>query len=333
MRTLKTLLDMHIQNDTPATATIRGATVPHPTRRAKQSDARQFLKYLKENVDALPTVKHWTPGTVRGFRDYQLSKYAPATVARRLSTLHRFGERLSQELGIRNAAAGVTVPPFSPPEVKPLTHNEVHRLRHAIADQSSGYRQARNVLYFDLLYHLGLRPSEPLEIIFSDVDLEGRYINHIRCKGAKYQRKLITAGLAKKLRAFLPLRLSFLRKVYATRGYRYDELSDLVKDSHPLLVSSTRVAPGFPQTFHTSYKAMFRVLRTAGIASGIEVSPHTLRHTFASEIYKVSGNDIVLTANALGHSSTRTTMRYTRRTQNQIDQAMCAREEANDTTE
>jgi len=62
----------------------------------------------------------------------------------------------------------------------------------------------------------------------------------------------------------------------------------------------------------TTYARQFvkRAARKAGIAEGERVSPHTFRHTCATELLRETGN-LRLVQVALGHSSVSTTQRYT----------------------
>jgi integrase/recombinase XerC len=52
-------------------------------------------------------------------------------------------------------------------------------------------------------------------------------------------------------------------------------------------------------------------LTALGEAAGVEVTPHTLRHTFATRLLREAGADMVTVAALMGHSSVATTAIYT----------------------
>jgi len=54
----------------------------------------------------------------------------------------------------------------------------------------------------------------------------------------------------------------------------------------------------------------YRVIKRAGQALGLEISPHDLRHFFAHKIYEASGYNIRVAQEALGHSSSAVTEKY-----------------------
>jgi integrase/recombinase XerD len=64
-----------------------------------------------------------------------------------------------------------------------------------------------------------------------------------------------------------------------------------------------------------------RMARKAGVAEGGRVSPHTLRHTFATDLYRETTN-LRLIQKALGHSDISTTMIYTHVADGELEVAM-----------
>ena len=68
-------------------------------------------------------------------------------------------------------------------------------------------------------------------------------------------------------------------------------------------------------------RSVKRYARDAGIDEVERVSPHTLRHTFATRLYRESGN-IRMVQKALGHSDLSTTMIYTHIVDEELEGAM-----------
>lgn len=62
-------------------------------------------------------------------------------------------------------------------------------------------------------------------------------------------------------------------------------------------------------------------VRKYGLAAGIDLHPHALRHTMATEYLAATENDLVGLAQVLGHESIQTTSRYTQRPASQLAEA------------
>ena len=70
-----------------------------------------------------------------------------------------------------------------------------------------------------------------------------------------------------------------------------------------------------------SARTVDHVIRQAGRAAGLEVSPHTLRHTFATSLVR-AGYDLVLVASLLGHARIETVRIYTLPTDDDVQAAV-----------
>jgi integrase/recombinase XerD len=172
-----------------------------------------------------------------------------------------------------------------PPKVprslpKALTREEVKRLLSVIPPT-----RKRDRLIVLLLYGAGLRVSELCNLKKDDVDLERGIIVVRGGKGAKDRVVPIPKHLVDEIRAYLQSR------------------SD---DSEYLLVEERRKSKDRLSTRNVWY-----ILKRYGKKAGVEVTPHRLRHSFATHLLE-EGVDIRAIQELLGHSNLSTTQVYTK---------------------
>jgi len=217
-----------------------------------------------------------------GHRPLAASSAARALVAAR--GLHRFAH-LEGLVGVDVAAA---VHPPAPPKRLPkaLAVQEVLRLLETPGDEPRGLRD-RALL--ELLYSTGARISEAVGLDADDVDAEGRTVL-LRGKGGK--QRLVPVG--RPALAALDAYLVRARPSLATRGR-----------GTPAVFLNARGA-------RLSRQSAWAVLREAAERAGITatVSPHTLRHSFATHLLE-GGADVRVVQELLGHASVTTTQVYT----------------------
>ncbi|MBP1912888.1 site-specific tyrosine recombinase/integron integrase [Thermococcus stetteri] len=174
---------------------------------------------------------------------------------------------------------------LKPPKVprslpKALTREEVRRLLSVIPPT-----RRRDRLIVLLLYGVGLRVSELCNLKKDDVDLERNLIVVRGGKGAKDRVVPIPKYLADEIRTYLKSR------------------SD---DSEYLLVEERRKSKDRLSTRNVWY-----LLKRYGQKAGVGVTPHKLRHSFATHLLE-EGVDIRAIQEFLGHSNLSTTQIYTK---------------------
>ena len=145
-----------------------------------------------------------------------------------------------------------------------------------------GRARARDVAILELLYASGLRVSELTGLDVDDVDHEAMTVR-VLGKGGKERVVPFGRGAARALDAYL--------------GGRPDARGPLFVNARGGRLTSRSV--------HTLVK---RAARAAGVER--RVSPHTLRHTFATHLLD-GGADLRVVQELLGHSRLSTTQRYT----------------------
>ncbi|MGH3754402.1 MAG: site-specific tyrosine recombinase XerD [Pseudonocardiaceae bacterium] len=214
---------------------------------------------------------------------------APSSAARALIAargLHRFAFRE----GLVPADVAADVHPPSPPKRLPkaLGVDDVLRLLEVFS-ADGGPRALRDRALLEVLYSTGARISEAVGLDRDDVDAPARTML-LRGKGGK--QRLVPVG--RPALAALDAYLVRGRPAFATRGRG---IAAVFLNSR-----GTRL----------SRQSAWAVLRDAAARTGITaaVSPHTLRHSFATHLLE-GGADVRVVQELLGHASVTTTQIYT----------------------
>lgn len=159
------------------------------------------------------------------------------------------------------------------------------------------YRNARNQLAWAIMAMAGLRISEVCGLRLRDIDYEHHLICVIEGKGDKPRTVPLLPALAQRIQAYIPL-----------LPYRY--LRTPGPDNY--------LFPGRPYTAPVTRAALSIALSETTTALGLRnISPHSLRHTFASLLAKANV-PIPALQSMLGHTDPKITMIYIHQTTNDI---------------
>lgn len=260
------------------------------TLRAYASDLFQFGAFLSEDHTGGPA-----PGpekidtlAVRGFvARLHRSGLDKASIARKLSTVRSFLAHAVREGRIASSpAAGVRAPRQARRLPKNLTVDEVFALLDGIKTDDVAAVRDRAVLEF--LYATGLRVSELTSLDLDDVDLAG---DTVRVLGKGNKERMVPFG--SKANRALRVWLETARRLRGTHG-----------DAEAVFLNLR----GRRLTDRSVRRILDRRLREAAIQA--RVSPHALRHSFATHLLG-AGADLRAIQELLGHSSLSTTQRYT----------------------
>jgi integrase/recombinase XerD len=215
--------------------------------------------------------------------------FASRTAARRLSALRQFFRFLVIE-GVRadNPSSVLDAPRLGRPLPKVLSEAEVERLIQAARDRP-GAEGLRLTAALELLYAAGLRVSELVSLPLAAVARDRRFVV-VRGKGKRERVVPLGASAEAALAAYLPHRPAFA------------------------------VGPGSPYLFpsrgrggHLTRVRFGQLLKELAMAAGIEpsrISPHVLRHAFASHLLAHDA-DLRAVQQMLGHADISTTQIYT----------------------
>jgi integrase/recombinase XerD len=222
---------------------------------------------------------------------------AAATLGRKAACLRSFYRHLRREGTMHSDPTAELRGPRKPQRLpRVLTRDEVNRLLEQ--PRGTGPLGLRDRAILELMYACGLRASEAVSLDLSDVDLEEGVL---RARGKGSKERLVPVG-----RQALTALAAYLR------GGRPQLLGPLAERR---LFLNRR---GGGLTRQGLYKIVQGYARRAGLAD--RMSPHTLRHTFATHLL-AGGCDLRSLQEMLGHADLATTQVYTHLTADRLKDA------------
>jgi integrase/recombinase XerD len=212
---------------------------------------------------------------------------APATIQRKVACLRSFYRHLRrEEIIAHDPTADLRAPRKSQRLPQVLTRDQVAALLAAPRGHDPPALRDRALL--ELMYACGLRASEAVDLTVGGVDLRAGIV---RARGKGSKERLIPVGR---------------QAVSAARTYLEHGRPKLVgpREERHLFVNHR----GSGLTRQGLYKIVQRHARSAGLEG--RMSPHTLRHTFATHLL-AGGCDLRSLQEMLGHADVATTQIYT----------------------
>jgi integrase/recombinase XerD len=249
-----------------------------------KNDLKQFLQYLQSKE--IKEIENLNEDLLLSFLSFLKRKFNPRSAMRKVSAVKGLLKFLQREGYIEGGLyERFETPTPSKTLPKVLSVEEIESLLSQ-PDTSNIYG-LRDKALLELLYSSGLRISEASNLRIDDVDLEGEFL---RCRGKGQKERIVPLGsIAKK----------WLREYIS--GAR---LSLAKKDTRWLFLRKG----GGKLSRVSMWKIVKKYAKMAGIKK--EISPHTLRHSFATHLLE-GGADLRSIQEMLGHSSITTTEIYT----------------------
>jgi integrase/recombinase XerC len=264
------------------------------TSEAYARDVGQFLGFLADHLNRLPTLPQLSALSARDIRAFLASRRAEGvgsrSLSRTLSALRMFYRFLERRgLGKNDAVRAVALPKLPHSVPKPLTAPKATALvggADIASPDAAEWIVARDTAVLGLLYGSGLRISEALSLAQRDAPIRGRDMLRVTGKGDKTRVVPVLPIVREAVERYLalcPMKLGADDPLFV--GARGGQLSPRIIQ---LLIARSRAALGLPET----------------------ATPHALRHSFATHLLG-AGADLRAIQELLGHASLSTTQGYT----------------------
>lgn len=243
---------------------------------AYRRDLYEFADFFGCDVSEVDRIKLST--FIRHLKERIL---APTSVIRKIASLRGFFKwTYSMNIIDKNPASTLEQPKIPQRLPKVISLKEIEEMLH------SNLTPVQSVI-IELLYSCGLRVSELVNLNLSDIDMTSKYI---RCFGKGSKERIIPVGkqAIEKLKNYFPER-DFIIKKYNINTKRL------------LVFESGRIA---------NRQDIYSFIHEKGKLIHKNISPHTLRHSFATHLLE-NGADLRVVQELLGHSDVSTTQLYT----------------------
>ena len=228
---------------------------------------------------------------------------APSSAARTLIAVRGLHAFLAKEgITTSDSARAVKPPGISKRLPKALTFTEIERLLGAVgADSESDLSvlMMRDQALLELLYGTGARISELTDLSLDDVSTLSKDLPILRLKGKGDKERLVPVG-----------------------SHALKALDRYLVRSRPVLASKSTSSSALflnARGSKLSRQSAWTILQAAAQRADLagKVSPHTMRHSFATHLLE-NGADVRVVQELLGHASVTTTQIYTLVTVDQL---------------
>ena len=266
---------------------------------AYRNDLQQLASFAEEEATKQGLMPSWANFSRQGMLSYMLNlkerNYAATTIARKVAASRSFFGFLKAEGIIKtDPTENMSSPSVGRSLPKPISISQVRQLLDQPAKLST-MEAKRDKTMLELLYASGMRISELVSLNLGDVDTEGGYV---RCFGKGHKERLV------------PIYEQAARMV-----------KEYVEETRPKLVHYKDEVALFlnPRGERLTRQGFWQKLKDYAKSAnlGKQISPHTLRHSFATHMLS-GGADLRVVQELLGHANISTTQVYTHLTSEHV---------------
>ena len=213
--------------------------------------------------------------------DLRETGIAPSSISRKISALKSFFKWASANEYLKNNPISSIEPAKLPKHLpKVLSNQEVEKIMHSdlsILEQT----------IFEMLYSCGLRVSELSKLRINDINIKSQ---NIICYGKGSKERIVPFG-------------DYAKQILA----KYIKNRELITESNNLKTDLLLLNTNGRLV---TRQDIYRIVHKMGNIINKDISPHTLRHTFATHLLE-NGADLRVVQELLGHSDVATTQLYT----------------------
>lgn len=263
---------------------------------AYKNDLSQLVSFIKAQLNgSWPPATMWNIVDAAMIRQYygslQGRHYAPTTIARKIASVKSFFHFLvSEKMVVANPTHGFTSPGVRRALPKTVTAGEVGELLEQSAQRDTPEAK-RDWAMLTLLYATGMRVTELVKLNVDDVILDAAY-PYVRCLGRGSRPRLI------------PLSAEAVEPLQQYLSRARDRI--VRRPGEGALFLNRRGERLTRQGFWLILKGY---VKAANLRA--EITPHMLRHTFATHMLKSGRLNLRELQEFLGHASITTTQVYT----------------------
>ena len=247
---------------------------------AYKCDLEEFIEFcVKRNLTCFENIKRSDLNAY--ILQMHEKKYLPASVMRKIASLRGFFKWMNaNEIISSNPALTIEQPKLPKRLPKVMTVEEIN----AILNQNLTEIQS---VILELLYGCGLRVSELVNLKVSDIDIKSKYL---QCIGKGSKERIVPLGkkAVSALNKFLP------KRDFSVKKYNLKTKNLLINNEGRQLTRQD----------------VYTFISEQGKKIHKHISPHTLRHSFATHLLE-NGADLRVVQELLGHSNVSTTQLYT----------------------
>ena len=273
--------------------------VSNNTIAAYRNDLHQLIEYLESQNPVGFRLITWADVSEHTISDYVLHLhelgYSETTRARKIASMKSlFGFLIMEQILESNPTVNLGSPKIGRSLPDPLTFDEIERLLSIPASMDSP-ESLRDLAMLDLLYATGMRVSELTALDLADVDLSD---GSVRCQGKGGKERIV------------PVHPDAVGLVDL---YIRDSRPELAGESEPSALFLNR------RGNRLTRQGFWLILKKYTAEAGLEgrVTPHTLRHSFATHLLR-GGAPLRHVQELLGHASITTTQIYTHLTSEHV---------------